>query len=273
MRLGIRFAAFVVSAAAFTASAPLAGQSCNGCAGADLPAGLCQFSDPSTSSMPCPASFPVCVLPISGGTRVDILPGGGGNFEARLIATVTAPSNIDPATPDVARLNLYWATGSTPTNPTTSLCQAHVQNRAETYIAETVTCAGAPYDFGLFSLRAIVCEGSSTCCRSRSILPACRSRLPRPCCTARSRRSRVVATTSPAWIARAPARAARAWAAAAPARWSRTAGPARSSATGPAGRAVPAGPAPALGTSTSAVSGRTTTPSASFSIPTAPTSG
>ena len=161
MRLGTHLAALAASAVFSLAAAPLAGQICGGCSGADLPAGLCQFSDPSTSSMPCPASFPVCVPPISGGTRIDILPGGGGNFEARLVATVTAPSNIDPATPDVARLNLYWTTGSTPTNPTTSLCQAHVQNKAETYIAETVTCAGAPYDFGLFSLRAIVCEGSS----------------------------------------------------------------------------------------------------------------
>jgi RHS repeat-associated protein len=154
-------AAGLVSVVLLAVPTALPAQTCGGCAGADLPVFLCQFADPATATNPCRFSFPNCVPPMAGGTRIDILPAGGGNFEARLVVSVTAPSNTDPNTPDGARLNLYWAQGSTPTNPTTSLCQAHAQNRAETYLAETVNCAGAPYDFGLYSVRAVVCEGIS----------------------------------------------------------------------------------------------------------------
>ncbi len=142
-------------------TSPLTAQSCGGCPGADIPAFVCSFADSTVSTDPCPGSFPNCVPPVVNSSRIDVIAGSGGNFEARLVVSVTAPSNNDTNAPDFGRLNLYWAQGSTPLNPTNNLCQDHTTNRAETYIAQTVNCAGAPYDFGTYSLRAVVCEGAS----------------------------------------------------------------------------------------------------------------
>ncbi len=101
-----------------------------------------------------------CQDPVVAGSRVEVAPQPGGIFEARLVVDVKAPWNSHSSTIGAAKLHLFWRRGSPATNPTTSLCQLTSTDRGETYVVKTgLTCAGAPYDFGTYSLRALVCQG------------------------------------------------------------------------------------------------------------------
>jgi RHS repeat-associated protein len=137
-------------------AAPVRAQTCGGCPFAELPAFLCPLTAPVESTDGCAG----CQQPTIKSTRIDIVPQGDGTFQARLVARVEAPSN--PTQPQVeARLQLYWNAGGTATHPTTSLCQHATTASAETFLVYPgLTCDGAPYDLGTYSLRAIVCLGA-----------------------------------------------------------------------------------------------------------------
>jgi hypothetical protein len=84
----------------------------------------------------------------------------------RMKMTVTAPWNqfyaqsnpngtLDMTWFDVSPAPTPWTSGGDP-----SLCEYLSSDRVETYVEKTgLTCAGAPYDFGTYSLRSAVCGG------------------------------------------------------------------------------------------------------------------
>ena len=161
----VPFGAAVVVAlwCAFLVATPAVAQ-CGGCAGAPLPAFVCALSAPTpTDNGICGGgSLKVCQTPTDEGTRIDIVPESGGTFEARLVAGVRAQWNSDSSQLSAAKLKLYWQSGSTATHPTSTLCQNNTSDRLETYLRSSgLSCAGAPYSLGVYSLRAVVCSGVS----------------------------------------------------------------------------------------------------------------
>lgn len=162
LRLTLRRAAVVTLLSGLSISAAGWAQ-CGACAGSPLGSWVCALSAPTpTDNGICGGgSLKVCQTPTNEGTRIDIIPGAGGTFEARLVAGVRAQWNSDSSQLSAAKLKLWWQAGGTATHPTSDLCQNNSSDRLETYLRETgLTCAGAPYSFGVYSLRAVVCSGS-----------------------------------------------------------------------------------------------------------------
>ncbi len=143
-------------------AAPLLAE-CKQCGGATLPAYLCPLSGTVLPGNAC-TSFPNCQQPRIQSTRIDIVPQGNGTFEARLVAYVEAPANLNNA---LSKLQLFWTSGGTATHPTSTFCPHETSNSAETYLTYPgLTCQGAPYNLGTFSLRAVVCNGGGSCQRN-----------------------------------------------------------------------------------------------------------
>lgn len=135
---------------------------CGNCSGAELPAFLCPIAETIQTGPSC-SGFKNCQTPVIAGTRIDVVPTGSGTSEARLVVDVKASWNTQAFSTDF-KLKLFWSTGATPTHPTTSLCQHTSTDRAETYLRfDGLTCAGAPYSLGTYSLQAVVCDGAGSC--------------------------------------------------------------------------------------------------------------
>lgn len=139
------------------------GQTCGTCGDTLLTVYLCSIPESIQTGTACPAlDWLNCQKPEIVGTRIDSVPAANGTFDAHLVVDVKAPYNSHPDTSEGAKLHLFWAQGSQATDPTASLCQHNTSDRAETYVRRTgLTCAGAPYDFGTYSLRAVACWGTS----------------------------------------------------------------------------------------------------------------
>lgn len=131
---------------------------CGNCPGAELPARVCSIPSTVQTGTGCPG-FKNCQKPVSKGTRIDVVETGAGSYEARLVVDVEAPWNSASSTISFLKLHLYWSQGAT-AGISPSLCQHNITDRAETYLAYGgLTCEGAPYDLGVYSLLAVVCQG------------------------------------------------------------------------------------------------------------------
>src|SRR5690349_20885394 len=83
---------------------------CGACGGSPLGAWVCAHSAPTpTDNGICGGgSLKVCQTPTNEGTRIDVISGSGGTFEARLVAGVRAQWNSDSGQLSSAKLKLWW---------------------------------------------------------------------------------------------------------------------------------------------------------------------
>jgi RHS repeat-associated protein len=175
----MKILAYALGAALLTASA--AGAQCLpvNCTG-DLPLGGCGINDavcisstdPGCSTPPASGcSLANCLPPQVTSTRIDVLPTGGGTFEAHLVVEVRAPWNQWASThAPSGTLNALWFAASpvpawcAPSLPAVGLCQYNLSDHVETYVRQTgLTCAGAPYSFGSFSVQLQTCAQPCNC--------------------------------------------------------------------------------------------------------------
>ncbi len=158
--------AFVVFAVVFAIGAPVIGQTCGTCPGADLNVFVCNLAEtPGSSNPSCApgAETQNCRTPVVLAQTPEIVSQGSGLFSARLPVRIETLGNT-LITPN-GRLDLFWNQGP-PVSLSTSLCENNTTDVTRTYLERRdLSCAGAPYDFGVFSVRALVCTGSS-CQRS-----------------------------------------------------------------------------------------------------------
>jgi RHS repeat-associated protein len=147
------------------AAAPAGAQTCNQCPGTPLRVGMCGTPDIVHTGAGC--SFNYCQNPqVASSPTFDILPQPDGTYIARMVVQVTAPWNqtAQQSNPN-GTLDLTWFDTATAPTPWTSggnpsLCEYLASDRVNTYVEKTgLTCDGAPYDFGTYSLRASMCGG------------------------------------------------------------------------------------------------------------------
>lgn len=142
--------------------------SCATCPGAiTLNAFVC--ADPGTietgtaACFPGAPSFRNCQKPTLVSKGVVVVPQGPGLFEARLSVKLETPYNSNASIPGNQKVDLFWKTGS-PADPSLDLCENNLTDVTTTYLSQpNLSCAGAPYDFGTYSLRAMVCRGGGAC--------------------------------------------------------------------------------------------------------------
>lgn len=144
--------------------------SCNSCPGTPLPVGMCSTTDIIHTGSGC-SGLNYCQVPTVSGSTISILPQGGGIFTARLTVTVTAPWNQSAvSTNPNGTLDMTWfdtapAPAPFTSAPSASLCEYLASDKVDTYVQKTgLTCAGAPYSFGTYSLRAAMCGGPGSPC-------------------------------------------------------------------------------------------------------------
>jgi RHS repeat-associated protein len=159
------FQAILSSLLLGAAAVPAAAQVCNPCPGAPLDVGMCGTPDIVHTGGGC--SFNYCQTPqVEGTPTFQLFPQPDGSVTARMVVQVTAPWNetaqqsnpngtLDMTWFDVSPAPVPWTSGGNP-----SLCEYLASDRVNTYVEKTgLTCAGAPYDFGTYSLRASMCGG------------------------------------------------------------------------------------------------------------------
>jgi len=141
------------------------GATCSSCPGTPLSVGMCSTTDIVHTGSGC-GGFNNCQNPTVGSPSISILPQGGGVFTARMTVTVTAPWNQSVAVSNPnGTLDMTWFDTSTAPTPWTSggnpsLCEYLASDRVQTYVEKTgLTCSGAPYSYGTYSLRASTCSG------------------------------------------------------------------------------------------------------------------
>lgn len=145
------------------AAASASAQDCIQCPDASPLAYVCALEAPPPTGEGCRGSLKVCQKPVAD-HRIDVKETAPGIFEARLVARVYAPWNSHLDTLSSAKLHIYWREGATAAHPTTSLCQNNSSDQLETFlVAGGLSCSGAPYNLGVYSLRAIVCQGAGNC--------------------------------------------------------------------------------------------------------------
>lgn len=156
----------VALAAVSAFGSPVSGQSCGGCPNADLNVFVCNLAEiPASSNPSCApgAETQNCRTPVVIVQPLEVVAEGGGLLTARLPVRFETLGNT-LITPN-GRLNLFWNQGP-PVSLSTSLCENNTTDVTRTYLERThLSCQGAPYDFGVFSVRGLVCAGSS-CQRS-----------------------------------------------------------------------------------------------------------
>ncbi len=149
--------AFLLAVAILWLPRSSAAVDCPYCPGVfSLPAHLCALPGTIQTGTGCGGQLKNCQMPELIGPRTQIVSTGPGTYEARLIAEARAPWNSDPGTLSSGKLKLYWTA--------LEFCQNGLADKQETYLAfGGLTCGGAPYDFGTFTLQAIVCQGGGSC--------------------------------------------------------------------------------------------------------------
>jgi len=187
---------------------PAAAQSCNYCPGAPIPVGMCSTSTIVQTGNGC-GFVNNCQQAVVSGPTIQIIPQGGGVFTAHLVMNVTAPWNFWATTNDPnGTLSMLWFDVSPAPPPFTSggdpsLCQYTASDVVNTWVEKTgLTCAGAPYNFGTYSLRSMTCGGPcpppcSSSWRSSSASRSTRSAPTRTrgSCTISSRRAQTPCST------------------------------------------------------------------------------
>ena len=125
---------------------------------------MCSTTDVIETGTGC--AFNNCQVPTVTGPTFDVLPQGGGVFTVRMVMTVVSPWNEYYASslPNNT-LDMIWFDVSPAPAPFTSggdpsLCEYLSSDKVHTYVEETgLTCSGAPYSFGTYSLRSSTCGG------------------------------------------------------------------------------------------------------------------
>ena len=137
---------------------------CTACPGTPLPVGKCSTGTLAQTGTGC--SFNNCQNPQISGPSFEKINQGGGLFTVRMTMTVTAPWNkfyassqpngtLDMTWFNVSPAPAPWTAGGSP-----SLCEELNSDVVPTYLEKTnLSCSGAPYDFGSYSLRSSVCGG------------------------------------------------------------------------------------------------------------------
>jgi len=162
---------------------PAAAQQClPGLCTGDLTAGQCGINDAVCTGSPnnYPSGSPCagngcgfvnnCRTPTVTGPTIDTFPQGGGKYTARMRMDVRAAWNqwAKISNPN-GTLDMLWY--NTPTVPeacdtgfAVTICEYLNSDHTECWLEQKdLTCAGAPYNFGLFSFRAQTCGGESPC--------------------------------------------------------------------------------------------------------------
>lgn len=157
--------AFLLGAFAVVLLPQASSAQCAACAGVfDDAASICPLAGTITTGQACSTDVQLknCILPELIGPRTQIVSKDGG-LEARLLVEARAAWNSDSVdVPSANKLRLYWFPFQA--------CQHGTVDKMETYIARGgLTCGGAPYDFGTFNLRAVVCEGGGSCQKEVSL--------------------------------------------------------------------------------------------------------
>ena len=160
-----RLALCLLISAALALSGTPAGASCSSCRARRSPSAMCSTTDIVHTGSGC-GGFSNCQNPTIGSPAISILPQGGGSFTARMSVTVTAPWNQSVASSNPnGTLDMTWFDTSSAPTPWTSggnpsLCEYLASDRVDTYVEKTgLTCSGAPYSYGTYSLRASTCGG------------------------------------------------------------------------------------------------------------------
>ncbi len=149
--------AFLLSILALVLLAPASeAQTCADCSSVfTLPAHICTLPGPLTTGDGCGGQLKNCQTPDVIGPRTQIVPSDSG-YEARLLVEARTPWNSDPGTLSSGKLKFYWTAGE--------WCQNGLADKLESYLAYGgLNCGGAPYEFGPFNLRVVVCEGGGSC--------------------------------------------------------------------------------------------------------------
>ena len=156
--------------AAPSARAQTSGLDCSPCGGGSLPVFLCPVDEEIHTGQ----ALRLGQLPEAGRRQqgIEIIQTGAGGdgagiFAARLVVDVKVPWNGagQPTTGgSISKLDLYWVQGPMATIFTQVKCEYGSSDRTYTILQRSgLTCNGAPYDFGVYSLRAVVCPGAGSC--------------------------------------------------------------------------------------------------------------
>ena len=96
---------------------------------------------------------------------VEVIPESTpGKFTARLLLEAKAPWNSDSSTDFATRLQLHWSKGDVAKLPGETGCNMSAVDHAYNALQrEGLSCAGAPYDYGSYSVAGLVCEGRTGC--------------------------------------------------------------------------------------------------------------
>lgn len=139
-----------------------AAQGCSYCPSAfNLPAHICALPGVIEDGIGCTGELKNCQKPELIGPRLQVF-ATGSTYEVRLAVEARAPWNSNDGTVSAGRIKLYWNTFD--------LCENGTTDRPETYVPFSgLTCAGAPYNLGTYSLNAVVCQGGGSCQKSTAI--------------------------------------------------------------------------------------------------------
>jgi RHS repeat-associated protein len=137
-----------------------AAQTCPFCPGAaTLPAHVCTLPGVIQEGTGCGGQLKNCQTPELLPPRIRVISSGTNTFEAQLAVEARAPWNSDSGVLSAGRIKLFWGSFD--------LCENGATDRPETYLAfGGLTCAGAPYNLGTYSLNAVVCQGGGSCQKS-----------------------------------------------------------------------------------------------------------
>jgi len=96
---------------------------------------------------------------------VEVIPEATlGSFTARLLLEAKVPWNSDASSDPSTRLQLHWSIGDVAELPGFTGCNMSAVDHAYNALQkEGLSCAGAPYDFGSYSVAGLVCEGRTGC--------------------------------------------------------------------------------------------------------------
>jgi hypothetical protein len=127
-----------------------------------------------------------CKVPQVEGPFIEATLEANGTYTARLGFEVTARWNRWAATDDNnpnGTLGIEWFRSSSFCSGQSSVCPYRDSDKTRCWLEEEgLTCGGAPYDFGVYSMRANVCNGGfgSCFCQANPLFCGCWRKVDRP---------------------------------------------------------------------------------------------
>ena len=168
---GLALAGFVFLSGSFSpsVSAQSAGLPCGNCPSDKLTLKLCTIEETVHEGTGCNWFGTIlknCQPPQLTEGGVEVIPDSSapGKFIARLLVEAKAPWNSDPSSDPATRLDLHWSIGDVAELPGFTGCNmSDVDHAYNALQEEGLSCAGAPYDYGSYSVAGLVCEGRTGC--------------------------------------------------------------------------------------------------------------